>query len=270
MLKNELVELIYDIDRYLIYHNGIIVGYLTLNDTYVYILINKLFRSNHYATNALYLFTKYAHEVLNIKVLKAIIQDDMSKHVFEHCGYHLDKDIYIHDINVTIKNDQEKENVIYLAGGCFWGMEKVFQTLKNVISTEVGYVNGNTINPTYEDVCRANTGYKECVKVIYKDNLKLILDAYFMCIDPTIKNRQGNDIGNQYQTGIYYVDKYEEIKEYYEKEKSKYQNFYVELEPLKSFYKAEEYHQNYLNKNPGGYCHITKKELDKVKELNKD
>lgn len=269
MLKNELVELIYDIDHYLIYHNGIIVGYLTLKDDFLYVFINKLFRSHHYATNAVYLFTKYAHEVLHIQVLKANITDDLSKHVFEHCGYHLEKDIYIHDVNITIKEDvRDQENVIYLAGGCFWGMQKVFQSLNNVSDTEVGYVNGYSDNPTYEDVCRKETGFKECVKVKYKDNLKIILDAFFMCIDPTVKNRQGNDIGSQYQTGIYYVDKYEEIKKLYDLEKDKYQEFYVELEPLKNFYKAEEYHQNYLNKHPGGYCHISKKEIKKVKQLN--
>ena len=92
MLKNELVELIYDIDHYLIYHNGIIVGYLTIKDDFLYVFINKIFRSHHYATNAVYLFTKYAHEVLHIQVLKANITDDLSKHVFEHCGYHLEKD----------------------------------------------------------------------------------------------------------------------------------------------------------------------------------
>lgn len=92
-----------------------------------------------------------------------------------------------------------------------------------------------------------------------------------MCIDPTVKNRQKDDIGSQYQTGIYYKDEtlLKDIKEVYDTEKAKYEQLYVELKPLHNFYEAEEYHQNYLEKNPDGYCHITIVDINKVKELNK-
>ena len=112
------------------------------------------------------------------------------------------------------------------------------------METTVGYANGTTANPTYEEVCRNETGYKEAVKVIYQPDqvsLSTIIRAFFLCIDPRQRNRQGNDIGSQYQTGIYYVDEkdLEWIKPIYVSERMKYDRFFVELEPLKNFYTAE-------------------------------
>ena len=270
MLKNSLIEIVKEDERYNIYLKDCVIGYITLDGDRIYIFINPVYRGKHYATNALYLFVKYAHESLGIEKLYAHINSDISKHVFEHTGFHREDGVYVHTAFESVKEECADERVIYLAGGCFWGMEKVFKSLKGVKDVSVGYVNGNTLNPTYEDVCRNNTGYKEAVKIIYKDecSLRRILEVYFICIDPTVKNRQGNDIGSQYQTGIYYVSDYELIKEYYDNERKKFNEFYVEFEPFRVFYRAEEYHQNYLEKHPNGYCHITKKEMEEVGKLN--
>ena len=165
------------------------------------------------------------------------------------------------------------EGKIYLAAGCFWGSEKAFSLLKGVLSTRVGYVNGNTENPSYEEVCQDNTGFKEAVEIIYdRDTLSLetILKAFFLCIHPDQKNRQGNDIGSQYQTGVYYIDKedYPVLEKIFEEERKRHGAFYVELEEMENFYEAEEYHQKYLDKNPNGYCHIGSYEFEKILELN--
>lgn len=98
---------------------------------------------------------------------------------------------------------------IYLAGGCFWGMEKYLAAIHGVQATQVGYANGNTENPTYEEVCNQNTGYAETVYVIYRFDilpLEFLLELYYEAIDPVLHNRQGGDIGEQYRTGIYFVD----------------------------------------------------------------
>ncbi|MEG0048945.1 MAG: peptide-methionine (S)-S-oxide reductase MsrA [Clostridia bacterium] len=158
------------------------------------------------------------------------------------------------------------EQTIYLAGGCFWGMEKLMQGLNGVMDVVSGYANGHTPNPTYEAVCGGDTGYRETVKVQYDANqisLDAILFAYFAVIDPTVQNRQGNDSGEQYQTGIYYADEESRlnVERVAEIEKGRSKAFYVEIAPLQRFYDAEEYHQNYLDKNPGGYCHISPKEI---------
>lgn len=284
-LTNKLVTLIKEDDHYLIIHKNLTVGNIKINNEYLDINIYPNYQSKHYATNALYLLTSYAHDILNIQEIKAIIpiNNDIAKHVVEHCGYHIeqkncDHTLYIHtkasttiDAMLQLPKDT---NVIYLAGGCFWGMERVFKVLDGIIQTRTGYANGNMLNPSYEDIIRNETGYKECVRVIYDTNkidIKTILKAYFMCIDPTVKNQQKEDIGTQYQTGIYYKDPtlLKDIQEIYNNEKSKYDQFYVELQPLHNFYEAEEYHQNYLEKNPDGYCHITLVDINKVKELNK-
>lgn len=151
---------------------------------------------------------------------------------------------------------------IYLAGGCFWGVEEYFSRIEGVVDTEVGYANGHKENPTYEEVCRGNTGHTETTYIKYdeeKITLKHLLEKFFQIIDPTSLNKQGNDRGSQYRTGIYYTDKEDlkVIKEIIEREQEKYKKDIVtELMELKSFYRAEEYHQDYLKKNPGGYCHI--------------
>lgn len=150
---------------------------------------------------------------------------------------------------------------IYLAGGCFWGVQKFFDQFGGVVYTEVGYANGPSENPSYQDVC-ASSGHAETVHVGYDDariTLTELLDYYFTVIDPLSVNQQGNDKGIQYRTGIYYTEESQlpEIEAVYAREREKAgAPLAVELMPLRNFYTAEEYHQKYLDKNPYGYCHI--------------
>lgn len=152
---------------------------------------------------------------------------------------------------------------IYLAGGCFWGTQHYFDCLSGVVQTEVGYANGRTANPTYEQVKHENTGHAETVKVVYdqeKITLEELLEWYYKVIDPISVNRQGGDVGVQYRTGIYYTDPAQ--KDVIEGSLARLQQQYdqplaVEAQPLENFYTAEEYHQKYLEKNPSGYCHIS-------------
>ncbi|HLS53073.1 MAG TPA: peptide-methionine (S)-S-oxide reductase MsrA [Tissierellaceae bacterium] len=151
---------------------------------------------------------------------------------------------------------------IYLAGGCFWGVEEYMSRIAGVVDTEVGYANGHTKNPSYEEVCTGTTGHVEATYVKFDENiisLEELLYKFWNIIDPTVLNRQGPDIGSQYRTGIYYKDKsdLEVINKTLKVVQEKYQEPIVtEIKELKSFYKAEEYHQDYLKKNPDGYCHI--------------
>ena len=151
---------------------------------------------------------------------------------------------------------------IYLAGGCFWGVEEYMSRLDGVVDTEVGYANGTKENPTYQEVCTGITGHTETTYIKYNENiisLEEVLNKFWKIIDPTVSNRQGPDIGNQYRTGIYYIDKedLDIINKTLEEQKKKYDKPIVtEIMPLKIFFNAEEYHQDYLKKNPGGYCHI--------------
>ena len=153
-------------------------------------------------------------------------------------------------------------NTIYLAGGCFWGVEGYFKRIEGVKGTTCGYANGRTENPSYEDVCRHDTGHAETVKVDFDDeviSLEDLLIYYFRIIDPVSVNKQGNDVGTQYRTGIYYSDESQlpVIKAAIEREQRKYnEKLAVEVLPIENFYSAEEYHQDYLDKNPNGYCHI--------------
>ena len=150
---------------------------------------------------------------------------------------------------------------IYLAGGCFWGLQKFFDQFEGVERTEVGYANGPDAAPSYQEVC-ASSGHAETVLVEYdekKIGLEKLLDYYFMVIDPLSYNRQGMDMGVQYRTGVFYTDEAQlpAIKKVFAREEEKAgQKLAVLLEPLKNFFSAEEYHQKYLEKNPGGYCHI--------------
>lgn len=151
---------------------------------------------------------------------------------------------------------------IFFAGGCFWGVEEFFSRIDGVEDTEVGYANGITEDPDYKQVCTGTTGFAEACQIKYDPeviSLDTLLDKLFSVIDPTLIDRQGPDIGNQYRTGIYYLDEADRpvIEAYFEKVRSNYDlPIRTELEPLKNFYEAEEYHQDYLKKNPGGYCHI--------------
>jgi peptide methionine sulfoxide reductase msrA/msrB len=151
---------------------------------------------------------------------------------------------------------------IHLAGGCFWGTQHFLKQIRGIISTAVGYANGNTENPTYKEVYTDLTGYAETVSVEYDPaviSLERLLELYFLTIDPTSLNRQGEDEGTRYRTGIYYSTEEDlpTIQEAMQREVAKYDApLAVEVEPLKNFYSAEEYHQDYLDKNPTGYCHI--------------
>ena len=132
MLKNSLIEIVKEDERYNIYLKDCVIGYITLDGDRIYIFINPVYRGKHYATNALYLFVKYAHESLGIEKLYAHINSDISKHVFEHTGFHREDGVYVHTAFESVKEECADERVIYLAGGCFWGMEKVFKSLKGV------------------------------------------------------------------------------------------------------------------------------------------
>lgn len=151
---------------------------------------------------------------------------------------------------------------IYFAGGCFWGIEEYFSRIEGVTDTEVGYANSKVENPSYELVCSGMTDSAETVKIIYDENiisLEDLLEKLFLVIDPTLLNRQGNDIGSQYRTGIYYNEDedLEVINSYIDSIKNNYKkDILTEVLKIKNFYPAEDYHQDYLKKNPNGYCHI--------------
>ena len=165
---------------------------------------------------------------------------------------------------------------LYLAAGCFWGAQHFLRQLPGVISTRVGYANGRTENPTYEQVKYWNTGHAETVEVVYDETLlptPELLDCYFLCIDPTSVNKQGPDVGEQYRTGIYYVDEavVPTIRAELDKLEAKIgQKTAIELKPLEQFFPAEDYHQDYLIKNPTGYCHIPRDLINKVRSKSKN
>jgi len=162
---------------------------------------------------------------------------------------------------------------MYFAGGCFWGVEEYFSRIPGVHDVTAGYANGAKERPTYEEVCSGKTGHAETVHVRYDPNavsLKTLAEQFFKIINPISVNRQGNDVGSQYRTGMYYVDDADkmilasvmaDVQQKYDKALA------VELLPLKNYYLAEAYHQDYLKKNPGGYCHIS---FDSLKDLRAD
>ena len=153
---------------------------------------------------------------------------------------------------------------IYLAGGCFWGMQKFFDQFEGVLATEVGYANGPDRAPSYQDVCH-DSGHAETVRIDYDEgklSLGKLLDLYFMVVDPLSVNKQGGDEGIQYRTGVYYTeaDQLPVLQAAFDAEAKKVgAPLAVELLPLQNFFPAEAYHQKYLDKNPGGYCHIPAK-----------
>jgi peptide-methionine (S)-S-oxide reductase len=172
-------------------------------------------------------------------------------------------------------SNTSKQKVIYLAGGCFWGTEKYLSSVQGVLETNVGYANGNTENPSYEEVCHKNTGHAETVKVVYDTeiiDLDFILKLYYDVINPTSVNKQGEDEGSQYRTGIYYETEEDvpvikasllELQKQYEKPIA------IEVQPIRNYYLAEEYHQKYLDKNPTGYCHIRPDKFEKARQAVK-
>lgn len=280
--RNELVSL--DTRNYEYYaisrvSDGVQVGMINFYDGSLYFTISPEFQHQHYCSNAVYLLTKYLHEQRNVAEVSAFVprRDEISRHICEHAGYFIAEAtpgmiVYIHD-GQTAEKEEIDTSAVYFAGGCFWGVEKVFKSLDGVTSTTCGYVNGNCDEISYEDIMRNETGFKECVKVEYNPgvvSLNKLLTAFFMVVDPTVSDRQGEDVGTQYQSGVYYSNENnkEVISAFFEEEKQKYPQFCVELLPVDKFFKAEEYHQDYLDKNPNGYCHITPVDLEKVKELN--
>lgn len=166
---------------------------------------------------------------------------------------------------------ETKMSEIYLAGGCFWGVQGYFKQLNGVVKTSVGYANGKSDKTSYYELKKTN--HTEAMHIVYngdKISLNELLQHFFRVIDPTSLNKQGNDIGSQYRTGIYYVDEknLDTIKDFIKNEQEFYDKpIVVEVEPLKNYVLAEEYHQDYLDKNPNGYCHIdlnlAKKPLEK-------
>lgn len=160
---------------------------------------------------------------------------------------------------------------IYLAGGCFWGTEHYFKQIEGVTNTEVGFANGNTENPTYKEVYTDQTGYAETVHIVYDEqvvSLEFLLNMFFKAIDPTSLNKQGHDEGTRYRTGVYYVteDQLPIINKVFAEQQALLpEPIAVERLPLKNFYTAEEYHQDYLDKNPDGYCHLPFKAFRYVK-----
>ena len=161
---------------------------------------------------------------------------------------------------------------IVLAGGCFWGVEAYFKQLKGVENTSCGYANGDTKNPTYSEVCNGMANHAEAVEVTYNPeqiSLEKLFEHFFRFVDPTSINKQGNDIGIQYRSGIYYYDELskETAIKYLEQQQKNYSEpIAITVEPVKNYYLAEAYHQDYLGKNPTGYCHV---DLGLVKEDEK-
>ncbi len=156
---------------------------------------------------------------------------------------------------------------IYLAGGCFWGLEEYFSRISGVLETSVGYANGQVETTNYQLI--KETDHAETVQVVYDEkvvSLREILLYYFRVIDPLSVNQQGNDRGRQYRTGIYYLDE-EDLPTIYalvqEQERMLGRKIAVEVEKLRHYILAEDYHQDYLKKNPGGYCHIDVRDAEK-------
>jgi methionine-S-sulfoxide reductase len=156
----------------------------------------------------------------------------------------------------------ESMRKIVIAGGCFWGVEEYYRRLKGIEKTRVGYAQGTTEHPTYQDVCSGKTKHAEVVELIYEEeviSLNKILEHLFRFIDPTSLNRQGHDIGTQYRVGVYYEDEADEaiIKAYIASKQASYKHpIVLEVHKTDIFYDAESYHQKYLINNPGGYCHV--------------
>ena len=163
---------------------------------------------------------------------------------------------------------------IYLAGGCFWGTEHYFKMIKGVLFTEVGYANSVIENPSYEDVCSGKTMAAETVYIKYDSSvisLEMLLDMYFVSIDPTSINKQGHDVRLQYRTGIYYIDENDlsVINDVILRQQKNYdEDIVVEVMTLENFYAAEGYHQDYLDKNPNGYCHLPLELFEFAKKMS--
>ncbi len=172
----------------------------------------------------------------------------------------------------TMENQKE----IYLAGGCFWGTEHFMKQIRGVKATQAGYANSTVASPSYRQVCSGATGAAEAVKVVYDPQevgLALLLGLYFQTIDPMSLNRQGNDRGTQYRTGVYYTDPDDRLlidKSLQDLTRRYSEPLAIEVKPLANFYPAEREHQDYLDKNPGGYCHIPSVLFEMARKANPD
>ena len=176
------------------------------------------------------------------------------------------------------KPSKKMKKEIYFAGGCFWGTEHFMKQIRGVKDTEVGYANSNESwkgkKPSYKEVCSGATGCAETVKVVYHPaevDLTLLVDLFFKTIDPTSLNRQGNDRGTQYRSGIYFTEAADEpvLKAAVAALSEQYaQPVVVEIQPLRDFYKAEVYHQDYLEHFPRGYCHISPDLFEMARKAN--
>ena len=169
---------------------------------------------------------------------------------------------------------EEVASPVYFAGGCFWGVEHMMSLVPGVTEAKSGYAQGSMENPDYRTVVSGTTGHRETVEVRYNPDmvsLTELVQLFFSAIDPTVQNRQGNDVGSQYQTGIYYTNEAdgEVIRQLAAAEKEKHPAFVVEIAPLTAFYDAEDYHQDYLIKNPGGYCHLGPDDFERAKQTGK-
>ncbi len=163
-------------------------------------------------------------------------------------------------------SNKDNMRTIYLAGGCFWGVEGYFSRLSGINDAQSGYANGNTDNTDYNRL--KQTEHAETVKIDYDISiisLEEILMHYFGIIDPKSLNKQGNDVGIQYRTGVYYTDDKDKaiIDKVFDEQTRKHSQIVVECQKLEHFILAEEYHQDYLDKNPNGYCHINLSDANK-------
>ena len=148
---------------------------------------------------------------------------------------------------------------IYFAGGCFWGVQAYFKLLNGVVSTRVGYANGTTAFPTYEDLKSGKADHAETVKIDYDPeiiSLKELVGHYLRFVDPYSVDKQGHDVGHQYRSGIYYTDVLDAVKVEITLSSSLQPGYKISVEMMRNFFPAESYHQDYLDKNPGGYCHV--------------
>lgn len=164
---------------------------------------------------------------------------------------------------------------IFLAAGCFWGAQHYLKQIHGVLETETGFANGHTDHPTYQEVYTDTTGYAEAVRVVYDADvlpLEKLLRLYFDCIEPTSVNRQGDDCGTRYRTGIYYIDPTDlrTINDIYDQVQRGYSApLAVEVKPIECFYAADESHQDYLDRHPDGYCHLPKALFEYARNANK-
>lgn len=151
------------------------------------------------------------------------------------------------------------EQIIFLAGGCFWGVEAYFKQLKGVSDTVVGYANGNTAFPKYEDLKSGKATHAETVKIVYDDDvisLEKLLEHFLRFVDPYSHDQQGHDIGHQYRAGVYYTNLMDGVRADTFLSAHLHEGWTIEIKQMNNFYPAEDYHQDYLDKNPGGYCHV--------------